>query len=119
MALKKTSGGDSPLRQGVGKSFWNLPISARRRRRIAMCFWKIDRVFRFFPSGGLYRRRAASEVDKGGHTRRGHGPGAGPRRPVVWPTRDSSTSPLRSSGSFVKYLDVWLLFHPIPRIFPV
>jgi hypothetical protein len=22
-----------------------------------MCFWKIDRVLRFFPSGGLYRRR--------------------------------------------------------------
>jgi hypothetical protein len=28
MAMKKTSGGDSPLRQGVGKSFWTLPILA-------------------------------------------------------------------------------------------
>jgi hypothetical protein len=55
MATKKTSGGDSPLRQGAGKSFWTLPILGRRRRRIAMCFWKSDRVFRFFPSGGLYR----------------------------------------------------------------
>jgi hypothetical protein len=26
MAMKKTSGGDSPLRQGTGKSFWTLPI---------------------------------------------------------------------------------------------
>jgi hypothetical protein len=26
MAVKKTSGGDSPLRQGAGKSFWTLPI---------------------------------------------------------------------------------------------
>jgi hypothetical protein len=26
MAMKKTSGGDSPLWQGVGKSFWTLPI---------------------------------------------------------------------------------------------
>jgi hypothetical protein len=26
MAMKKTSGGNSPLRQGVGKSFWTLPI---------------------------------------------------------------------------------------------
>jgi hypothetical protein len=26
MAMKKTFGGDSPLRQGVGKSFWTLPI---------------------------------------------------------------------------------------------
>jgi hypothetical protein len=27
MAMKKTSGGDSPLRQGAGKSFWTLLIS--------------------------------------------------------------------------------------------
>jgi hypothetical protein len=26
MAIKKTSGGDSPLRQGAGKSFWTLLI---------------------------------------------------------------------------------------------
>jgi hypothetical protein len=26
MAMKKTSGGDSTLRQGVRKSFWTLPI---------------------------------------------------------------------------------------------
>jgi hypothetical protein len=26
MAMKKTSGGDSPLRQGAGKRFWTLPI---------------------------------------------------------------------------------------------
>jgi hypothetical protein len=26
MAMKKTFGGDSPLRQGAGKSFWTLPI---------------------------------------------------------------------------------------------
>jgi hypothetical protein len=26
MAMKKTSGGDSPLRQGAGKSFWTLLI---------------------------------------------------------------------------------------------
>jgi hypothetical protein len=26
MAMKKTSGGDSPLRQGAEKSFWTLPI---------------------------------------------------------------------------------------------
>jgi hypothetical protein len=45
MAMKKTSGGDFPLWQGAGKSFWTLPISGRRWRRIAMCFWKLDRVF--------------------------------------------------------------------------
>jgi hypothetical protein len=52
MAMKKTFSGDSPLRQGAEKSFWTLPVSGRRQRRIAMCFWKIDWVLRFFPSGG-------------------------------------------------------------------
>jgi hypothetical protein len=39
MVMKKASDGDSPLRQGVGKSFWTLPISRRRRRRLAVCFF--------------------------------------------------------------------------------
>jgi hypothetical protein len=43
-----------------------------------MCFWKIDQVFRFFPSGGgiFIGKGAASEVDQGGLTHRRHGPGA-------------------------------------------
>jgi hypothetical protein len=75
MAMKKTSGGDSPLRQGAGKSFWTLSISGRRRRRIAMCFWKIDWVFRFFPLGVFIGEGVASEVDQGGLTHRRHGQG--------------------------------------------
>jgi hypothetical protein len=72
MAMKKTSGGDSPLRQGAGKSFWTLPISGRRRRRIVICFWKSDRVFRFFSSGGVFiGEEAMSEVGQGGLTTRG------------------------------------------------
>jgi hypothetical protein len=77
MAMKKTSSGDSPLRQGAEKSFWILPISGRRWWRIAMCFWKIDRVFRFFPSGVFIGEGAVSEVDQGGLTHRGRGSGAG------------------------------------------
>jgi hypothetical protein len=38
MVMKKASGGDSPLRQGAEKSFWPLPISLRRQRRLAVCF---------------------------------------------------------------------------------
>jgi hypothetical protein len=38
MVMKKAFGGDSPLRQGVGKSFWTLSISRRRRRWLAVCF---------------------------------------------------------------------------------
>jgi hypothetical protein len=39
MAMKKTSGDDSSLRQGAEKSFWTLLISGRRQWRTAMCFW--------------------------------------------------------------------------------
>jgi hypothetical protein len=83
MAMKKTSGDDSPLWQGAGKSFWTLPISGRRRRWIVMCFWKIDRVFRFFPSGGLYRRRGSIRGGPGRRHHRAARPGAGPRPLVV------------------------------------
>jgi hypothetical protein len=38
MVMKKASGGDSPLRQGAGKSFWTLPISRRRWRWLAVYF---------------------------------------------------------------------------------
>jgi hypothetical protein len=57
MVMKKASGGDSPLWQGAGKSFWTIPISCRRRRRLVVGFMEIDRVFRFFPSRGIYRRK--------------------------------------------------------------
>jgi hypothetical protein len=42
MTMKKTSGGDSPLRQGARKSFWTLPIfgSTVADRDV---FWKSDR----------------------------------------------------------------------------
>jgi hypothetical protein len=55
MAMKKTSGGDSPLRQGAGKSFWTLPIFGSTAAVDRDVFWKSDRVLRFFLSGGLYR----------------------------------------------------------------
>jgi hypothetical protein len=38
MVMKKASGGDSPLRQGTGKSYWTLLISRRRWRRLAVGF---------------------------------------------------------------------------------
>jgi hypothetical protein len=117
MAMKKTSGGDSPLRQGAGKSFWTLPILGRRRRRIVICFWKSDRVFRFFPSGGLYRRRGGARGGPGGPHHRWARARSRPRPLVVWPPCGPSSSPLRFSGSFGKFSDVRLLFRPIPRIF--
>jgi hypothetical protein len=38
MVMKKASNRDSPLRQGVGKSFWTPPISRRRWRWLAVGF---------------------------------------------------------------------------------
>jgi hypothetical protein len=57
MAMKKTPGDDSPLRQGAGKSFWTLPIFGSTAAAGRDVFWKTDRVLRVFSSGGLYRRR--------------------------------------------------------------
>jgi hypothetical protein len=66
--MKKASGGDSPLWQGAGKSFWTLPISHQRRRRLAVCFMEIDRAFRFSGRGEYIGGRAASGSGSGAHT---------------------------------------------------
>jgi hypothetical protein len=63
MAMKKTSGGDSPLRQGAGKSFWTLPISGRRRWQIAMYSGKVIGYLGFSHRGVFIGEGAASEVD--------------------------------------------------------
>jgi hypothetical protein len=68
MVMKKASGGDSPLRQGVGKSFWTLPISRRRLQRLAVCFVENDRAFRFSRRGEYIGGRAVSECGPGAHT---------------------------------------------------
>jgi hypothetical protein len=52
MAMKKTSGGDSPLRQGAGKSFWTLLIFGSTAAADRDVFWKSDRVLGFFSVGG-------------------------------------------------------------------
>jgi hypothetical protein len=77
MAMKKTSGGDSPLWQGGGKNFWTLPISGRRRRRIAMYSGKEIRYLGFSRWGVFIGKGAASEVDLVGLTIGGHGPALG------------------------------------------
>jgi hypothetical protein len=73
MAMKKTSGGDSPLRQGARKSFWTLPILGRRRRRIAMYCGKVIGYLGFSGRGVLIGEGASSEVDRGGNTHRARG----------------------------------------------
>jgi hypothetical protein len=72
MVMKKTSSGDSPLRQGAGNSFWTLPNSGQRRWRIAMYSRKVIGYLDFSRRGVFIGEGASSEVDRGGHTLRGH-----------------------------------------------
>jgi hypothetical protein len=73
MAMKKTSGGDSPLWQGAGKSFWTLPILGQRRRWIAMYSGKAIWYLGFSHRGVFIGEEAASEVDLVGLTTGGAG----------------------------------------------
>jgi hypothetical protein len=73
MPMKKTSGGNSPLWQGAGKSFWTLLISGRRRRRITMYSGKVIGCLGFSRQGVFIGEGASSELDQGGHTHRGRG----------------------------------------------
>jgi hypothetical protein len=78
MAMKKASGGDSPLRQGARKSFWILLISGRRRRRIAMYSGKVIGYLGFSCQGGVFiGEGASSEVVLVGLTIGGRGPALG------------------------------------------
>jgi hypothetical protein len=99
MAMKKTSGGDSLLRQGAGKSFWTLPIFGSMAVADRDVFWKSDRVLRFFSSGGLYRRRGNV---KGGARR----PHMGPMGPRVWPRHPCVWGP---GGPSYSSSDLWKL----------
>jgi hypothetical protein len=49
-----------------------------------MCFWKSDRVFRFFPLWGLYRRRGSVRGGPGAPHHQGVQASPRPRRPMVW-----------------------------------
>jgi hypothetical protein len=77
MAMKKTSGGNSPLRQGAGKSFWTFPISGRWWRRIAMYSGKVIGYLGFSRRGFFIGEEAAPEVGQGGLTTGGRGPALG------------------------------------------
>jgi hypothetical protein len=67
MAMKKTSGGDSALRQGAGKSFWTLPDGSR------CVSGKLIGYLGFSHRGVFIGEGAASEVDQVGLTIGRHG----------------------------------------------
>jgi hypothetical protein len=82
MAMKKTSSGDSPLRQGAGKSFWTLPISVDDGGGLRCVSEKLIGCLGFSRRGVFIGEGAAPEVGQGGLINRGRGPGAG--RAALW-----------------------------------
>jgi hypothetical protein len=104
MAIKKTSGGDSPLRQVAGKSFWTLPISGRRRWWIAMYSGKVIGYLGLSFWGVFIGEEVASEVVQGGLTTQGRGPALG--RATLWCGRPMA--PLRLLfGSLEASVNIW------------
>jgi hypothetical protein len=102
MAMKKTFGGDSPLRQGVRKSFWTLRSWVDDGGRSRCVSRKLIGCLGFSRRGVFIGEGAASEVDQGASPI-----GAWARgwlhRPMVWPAHGPPLSPLWTSGSFNKY----------------
>jgi hypothetical protein len=66
MAMKKTSGGDSPLRQDAGKSFWTLPIFGSTAAADRDVFWKSDQVFRSLYAKGHRQKCTEATSHVGG-----------------------------------------------------
>jgi hypothetical protein len=67
--MVKAFDGDSPLRQGAGKSFWILPISRQMMAAACSIFrGKLIKGFRFSHRGEYIGGRAASGSGPGAHT---------------------------------------------------
>jgi hypothetical protein len=77
MAMKKTSGGDSPLRQGARKSFWTLRSRVDDGGGSRCVSGKLIGALGFSHRGVFIGEGAAPEVGQGGLTTRGRGPRAG------------------------------------------
>jgi hypothetical protein len=116
MVMKKTSGGDSPLWQGAGKSFWTLPISGRRRQRIAMYSGKVIGSLGFSCWGIFIGEGAASEVDQGAHTTGQCKPGAG--RAPWWCGRPMAPFRLLF-GSLEASVNIWTSSYFLHNFFEI
>jgi hypothetical protein len=77
MAMKKTSGGDSPLRQGAEKRFWTLLSRVDNGGGSRCVSGKLIEYLGFSCRGVFIGEGASSEVDRGGLTHGGRGQGLG------------------------------------------
>jgi hypothetical protein len=118
MVMKKAFGGDSPPWQGVGKSFWTLPILRQRRRRLAVCFLEKSSGLRVFLTEGLNRRMG----DVRGWTRRSHPlvarPRPGSRHQQVWLAPGPSLALLWTPSSCQVIRDFSFCFIQFQEYFP-
>jgi hypothetical protein len=84
MVMKNAFGGDSPLWQGAGKSFWTSRSRVDDGGGLQYIFWKSVRAFRVFSTEGINRRKG----DVRRCTRWSHHlvarPRGGPRHHLVW-----------------------------------
>jgi hypothetical protein len=77
MAMKKTSGGDSPLRQGAGRASGPSRSQVDDGGGLRCVSGKLIGSLGFFRRGLFIGEGASSEVDRGDLTHRGHGQGLG------------------------------------------
>jgi hypothetical protein len=96
MAMKKTSGGDSPLQQGAGESFWTLRSRVDDGGGSRCVLGKLIGPLGFSRRGDFIGEGASSGVDQGALTIGGCGP------LVVRLAPGPSPCHLRSSRSFSK-----------------
>jgi hypothetical protein len=77
MVMKKTFGGDSPLRQGAGRASGPPRSWVDDGGGLRCVSGKLIGSLDFFCQGVFIGEGAASEVDRDSHTRRGRGQGLG------------------------------------------
>jgi hypothetical protein len=73
MSMKKTSGGDSPLRRVPGRASGPSRSLGRWWQRIAMCSKKVIGYLGFSRRGVFIGKGATSGVERGSLTHRGRG----------------------------------------------
>jgi hypothetical protein len=113
------SGGNSPSRQGAGIET-SVPQNWSSMAVVLWNFsWMDAESFRVFASEGIYRRKGDARGQPGGPHHLVARPGSEPRHPMVRPAPGPPLSLLWTPSSYQEKYEVWLSFHPIPRIFPV
>jgi hypothetical protein len=105
MAMKKTFGGDSPLRQGAGRASGPSRSQVDDNGGSRYVSGKVIGYLCFSRRGVFIGEGASSEVDRGGHTHRGRGQALGRAALLCGPL----VAPLRLLfGSLEASVNFWM-----------